>query len=393
MHPLTAQWVQDLKRTASTYQSGDCTSKSVALATLLAALGYYSDFRVCNYVPGSGEFSHVFVIASLPDGTQLSLDPSSPDAYPGWYSDCANMADYRYWQAAGLLGQDGQDSVDTSGGDIIDTSALDGTGGDNTSGFVDTSLADNADSILSALQDLAGGTPQPLQDIPLYQDPNTGGVAYYNQDGTTSPVDPTNPLDQAAALEANLFNPANEAGATTNQVNFPDGSVEVQNADGSVVKVNPDNSYTLWKTNGTIQSFDSSGNPVTQPTQTNRQPPSISSAGLPSSGGGGAGAGKPLTPPSSGAATAGTGTSLTSILKSIASAFGIGTQTPTTAINPLTGQRVLVNPVTGQPISSTYSTSGTGISLTSSGLNVGGIGSISMGTILLIAVFFFALKK
>jgi hypothetical protein len=289
------------------------------------------------------------------------------------------------------MGQDGQEAVDTSGGDIVDTSALDGTGGDNTSGFVDTSLPGSTDDILAALQDLAGGPSQPLQDIPMYQDPNTGGVAYYNQDGTTSPVDPTNPLDQAAALEANLFNPANEAGPTTNQINFPDGSVEVQNTDGSVVKVNADNSYTLWKPNGTIQSFDSSGNPVTQPTQTNRQPPSISSAGLPSSGGAGAGASKPLAPPSSTTPT--TGTSLTSILKSIASAFGIGTQAGT-AINPLTGQRVLVNPVTGQPITSSYNpATGQGISLTSQGLNVGGIGSISMGTILLIAVFFFALKK
>lgn len=389
MHPLTAQWVQDLQRTASVYGSGDCTSKSVALATLLASLGYYSDFRVCNYAPGSGEFSHVFVVACLSDGTKVPLDPSAPDATPGWQSDCANMSDYQYWQASNLMGDE---QLDFSNYGIGDDGTFDfGTGGDVV-GNIGDDLQAIIDQLTGANDQASLDNLVTSSDGSVWQDGN-GGSAILNADGTTSPVDPTNPLDQAAAIEYQLTNPSGQQeGSTSNQIIFPNGAVEIQNVDGSVVKVNPDNSYTLWNTNGVIQSFDANGNAVTQAIQTGKAPPSVGSG---SGGGIPLGSGGPQKAQTSTPAQPTTTQTLTSVLKGITDALGLTHPTnpllPTTAVNPLTGQRVLINPVTGLPIATT--TSNQGISLTSQGLSLGGSGTISITTLLLIGLAFFAFKK
>lgn len=393
MHPLTAQWVQDLERSASVYKSGDCTSKSVALATLLASLGYYSDFRVCNYSPGSSDFSHVFVIACLSDGTKIPLDPSSPDSAPGWQSDCANMSDYKYWQSAPLMGDEMDGDFGGDEGDwgavIDDSTFFDPGGAGGGSGDIGADLQSIIDS-------LTAGYDNAPQDSQLWQDPN-GGVAIFNADGSTSPYDPSNPLDQAAAIEYQLTNPSGQiAGTASNQINFPDGSVEVQNVDGSIVKINADNSYTLWNTNGNIQSFDRNGNPLSPPVQTGKTPPTISSGA-----GGGSGGGVPLgggsaqKAPTTATTQPTTTQTLTSILKGVTDALGLtqptSTLRPTTAINPATGLPVLINPITGLPISAAASNQG--ISLTSQGLSLGGSGTISLTTIAILVAVFFALKK
>lgn len=79
-HPLNQQRVQDCRRTIE-IGSGDCVSKSVCLATLLAALGHLPRF-VAQSVDGE-EYTHVYVEVLV--GNQwLGLDPVAEDKPMGW---------------------------------------------------------------------------------------------------------------------------------------------------------------------------------------------------------------------------------------------------------------------------------------------------------------------
>lgn len=80
-HPLNQQTVQDAKRTME-LRSGDCVSLSVLLATLLACLGYTSQF-IAQW-PDGEEASHVYVEVFLPNGETLALDAVAKDQPIGW---------------------------------------------------------------------------------------------------------------------------------------------------------------------------------------------------------------------------------------------------------------------------------------------------------------------
>lgn len=79
-HPINEQTLQDAKRTIQ-IGSGDCVSKSVLLATLLACLGHRPYF-IAQWVDGI-EASHVYVGLRL-DGEELRLDPVASDKPMGW---------------------------------------------------------------------------------------------------------------------------------------------------------------------------------------------------------------------------------------------------------------------------------------------------------------------
>lgn len=81
-HPLNQQRVQDAPRTIQ-FRSGDCVSKSVLLATLLASLGHAPRFVAQS--TGGCEYTHVYVEAYNEDLLQwVALDPCNPSARPGW---------------------------------------------------------------------------------------------------------------------------------------------------------------------------------------------------------------------------------------------------------------------------------------------------------------------
>lgn len=80
-HPLNQQRVQDCRRTLELV-SGDCVSKSVCLATLLACLGYESRF-VVQCLDGDS-YSHVYIECQLENGAWLALDCVAEDKPIGW---------------------------------------------------------------------------------------------------------------------------------------------------------------------------------------------------------------------------------------------------------------------------------------------------------------------
>jgi hypothetical protein len=86
-HPWDLQVVQDCRRTLES-GTGDCVSKSVCLATLLACWGIES--RFVAQAPQDGDFSHVYVEANL-DGQWVALDPTAdgkdgrPFSSVGWF--------------------------------------------------------------------------------------------------------------------------------------------------------------------------------------------------------------------------------------------------------------------------------------------------------------------
>lgn len=88
-HPPDMQVVQDARRTIS-LRRGDCVSKTVCLATLLATRGYFSRF-VAQDEDGQG-FSHVYL--EVKDGLAwVALDPVADGLFGrplggiGWRND------------------------------------------------------------------------------------------------------------------------------------------------------------------------------------------------------------------------------------------------------------------------------------------------------------------
>lgn len=64
---------------------GDCDDKATLLAGLLGAIGIPSSFKVIaadRRMPG--QFSHVYVVAHLPNGQHLPLDPTYRETPAGW---------------------------------------------------------------------------------------------------------------------------------------------------------------------------------------------------------------------------------------------------------------------------------------------------------------------
>lgn len=81
-HPINQQRLQDCRRTLDA-GSGDCVSKSVCLATLLAALGYEPRFVAQCPNDEDDEYTHVYVEVLMPSGW-LPLDPVAERQPMGW---------------------------------------------------------------------------------------------------------------------------------------------------------------------------------------------------------------------------------------------------------------------------------------------------------------------
>jgi hypothetical protein len=79
-HPIDQQTLQDARRTIE-IGSGDCVSKSVLLATLLACFGHRPYF-IAQWVDGQSA-SHVYVGLNF-NGEELRLDPVAEDKPMGW---------------------------------------------------------------------------------------------------------------------------------------------------------------------------------------------------------------------------------------------------------------------------------------------------------------------
>lgn len=79
-HPINQQRLQDCCRTLE-FGSGDCVSKSVCLATLLAALGY--EPRFVAQCPDGEDYTHVYVEV-LTDMGWFPLDPVAEKQPIGW---------------------------------------------------------------------------------------------------------------------------------------------------------------------------------------------------------------------------------------------------------------------------------------------------------------------
>jgi transglutaminase-like putative cysteine protease len=93
-HPFNQQTVQDAKRTIQIGE-GDCVSKSVLLATLLASLGYSSRFVAQS--ENCLDYSHVYVEVWL-DGDWLGLDPVAADEPMGWRQRMPNGGCETTWE-------------------------------------------------------------------------------------------------------------------------------------------------------------------------------------------------------------------------------------------------------------------------------------------------------
>lgn len=79
-HPINQQRIQDCRRTLE-LGSGDCVSKSVCLATLLAALGY--EPRFVAQCPDGDDYTHVYVEVENASGW-FPLDPVAETQPMGW---------------------------------------------------------------------------------------------------------------------------------------------------------------------------------------------------------------------------------------------------------------------------------------------------------------------
>src|SRR5262245_7139502 len=92
-HPPNEQHVQDCRRTLE-IGSGDCVSKSVCLATLLACLGHVSRF-VAQCLDGDS-YSHVYIECQI-KGSWLALDPVAEDKPMGWFQSVPDGGHETTW--------------------------------------------------------------------------------------------------------------------------------------------------------------------------------------------------------------------------------------------------------------------------------------------------------
>jgi hypothetical protein len=93
-HPIDQQVLQDARRTIE-IGSGDCVSKSVLLATLLACFGH-KPFFIAQWVDGVSA-SHVYVGLNL-NGEELRLDPVAEDEPMGWSQPLLDGGFERAWR-------------------------------------------------------------------------------------------------------------------------------------------------------------------------------------------------------------------------------------------------------------------------------------------------------
>lgn len=414
-HPLNAQWVQDAIRTFKQYGSADCTSQSVILSTLLGSVGYESRFVTCGFDYGTDEFDHVYVQACV-NGQWVSLDPCNKNAMAGWETDCASRAAYEFFQVLNKgMGDDSSDFsfdsndldyLDFGGGASVDSSSYDPTldpnNYDDLGNYYDPNngfnLSDPFAGNATTLDPSNGGGVSPGNnfgdDLQKIIDSITGGTGDINQTIT----------DQAGNEYVTL--PDN-----SKVIFFADGSQATYDANGNptgVTTVNADGTITdLNPQTGHAVTYDSNGNIVGNQPQTPAQQSFMQKALNSVGGGSGSGGGGGMSLGGGGAQkaqTAATTTtaqpSLANTISSIASSISNALRgvTGTTAglqrvINPATGQSVLINPATGQIVNSATTGTGAALSLTSSGLNLGGGLNFGWTTLLIIGLAIYAMKK
>ncbi len=80
---------------------GDCAVYSSLIAAMLQALGVPWEFETLAVDPEQPEvYSHVFVLAVMPDGSRVPLDASHGD-YPGWQVPAHDVYRSQVWDSAG----------------------------------------------------------------------------------------------------------------------------------------------------------------------------------------------------------------------------------------------------------------------------------------------------
>lgn len=93
LHPSNVQTIQDCQRTLE-IGSGDCVSKSVCLASLLASIGIDCWFVV--QAPDGSEYSHVYVECVGDDRNLIGLDPIANEPM-GWRQPLPDMGFETTW--------------------------------------------------------------------------------------------------------------------------------------------------------------------------------------------------------------------------------------------------------------------------------------------------------
>lgn len=415
-HPLNAQWVQDAIRTFAQYKSADCTSQTVILATLLGSVGYVSRFVTCGFDFGTDEFDHVYDQVSVND-QWLSLDSCNKTAMAGWEVDSASRAAYEFFQVLnpGLGDDEGfYDSYDFSGGDYTDYGdgtydpTADWSNYDQDGNYYDPyggfDLSDPTAGDATFLDPSNGGGVSSGNnfgdDLQRIIDNITGGT-YGDTTGTMYDTSGNEYVTLPDGSSVTFFPDGSQQ--TWDQYGNPTG-VQTVNSDGTITTLNPQTGHAItYDLNGNIL-----GNTPVTPAQASRLQQALSSVGGGSSGGGGGGGmqvggggggpqkaptSTPQTNPVTSAANTASG-----ILNSIQNVLrGLTGQSNTAGlqrvINPATGQAVLINPATGQIVgNATATNTGAGLSLTSSGLNIGGM-TLSLTTLLIIGLAIYAMKK
>lgn len=79
--PYRVELVSDARRVLAT-GAGDCDELVVLLCSLCAVTGINTRFVAIG--PEPDEFTHVYCEAELDDDIWLALDPTNPEAEPGW---------------------------------------------------------------------------------------------------------------------------------------------------------------------------------------------------------------------------------------------------------------------------------------------------------------------
>jgi|GEM_PF-6078510 len=80
------------------HRAGDCGDKSILLASLLACIGYRSQFVVQSWDGDlSDGYDHVHIAAFMPDGSVVELDPTNENAGVNWEAPDKARARFPIW--------------------------------------------------------------------------------------------------------------------------------------------------------------------------------------------------------------------------------------------------------------------------------------------------------
>jgi hypothetical protein len=409
-HPLNAQWVQDTIRTFAQYKSGDCTSQTVILASLLGAVGYVSRFITCGFDYGTDEFDHVYDQVMV-NGNWLDLDSFNKTAMAGWSPECVSRAAYEFFQVLNTGMGDDQgfyDSFDFGGdysGDGSYDPTMDASNYDEFGNYYDPNdafqMSDPNAGDATFLDPSNGGGVSPGNnfgdDLQKIIDNITGGT-YGDTTGTQYDQSGNQYVTLPDGSSVTFFPDGSQQ--TYDQYGNPTG-VQTVNSDGTITTLNPQTGHAItYDLNGNIL-----GEQPLNTTQQSRLQQALSSVGGGSGSGGGGGmqlgGGGPQKAPTTTTPQQNPVSSVVNtasgILNSISNALkgitGQSTAGLQRVINPATGQAVLINPATGQIVGNATSNTGAALSLSSAGLNLGGGLTLSLTTLLIIGLAIYAMKK